>query len=115
MILSFIGGFFMIILVILIVAILFGYGAVSWGAVAYFFTNWFLIPILSSNFGLNSVEEITFIQGIGLFLFAAIFKEHNPNNSYKKDDDDSTTKAITAVLSPWVLLGLGYLFKLFFM
>lgn len=91
----------MAILIVIVVGAVIGYSFMSWGAVTYFFVNWFLVSTLNQNFGMD-VTNITYVQAIGLYLVLTIINSgtntklnkinKQTQNEYKQSIDLKLTK-----------------------
>lgn len=81
-----------------VIAVIAIYGAFSWGLVFYKFYHWFILPIFTE------LPQIDFWQAVGMSLFLVLFKNH----SAVKNEDDKTDWG-TFIISPWIILGVGYL------
>lgn len=100
---------FALIGILVLIPILIIYSGFSWGLVVFNFYNWFILPIFPE------LPVITLIQAVGLMFFIGLFNKTDSKNDIK---DDYTTKysgLIKSIISPWLSLLLGYLFKIWFL
>lgn len=84
------------------------YNTLSWGFVFFKFYYWFILPIFIT------LPHITFIGAVGLMVFCAVFRNHNINTlkeEYYKDNKNQ--RILTSFMAPWLLVGVGYVIKLF--
>ena len=77
------------------------YNSLSWGLVMLKFYTWFLLPVFIT------LPEITYVQAVGLALFATLFKNHRIDTIKSKYKDSSL--AYAGLFSPWIILVLGWL------
>lgn len=83
------------------------YLGLSWGIVTVNFWEWFIIPIFPD------LPHITVFQAIGLFYFISLFKTQA---TYVVEEmEDKTRGWISIIITPWVFLLIGYLFKSIFL
>ncbi len=80
------------------------YNSVSWGYVCFKFWYWFLIPVFPV------LPQIGFWEAVGLMFFISLFRS-NSTSSIKKEYKDETTQVTLGILSPWLLLLMGYFFR----
>lgn len=93
--------------VALILLVIF-YGTLTKAFVAYKFYYWFVIPYLT---GLPNFNYVWFI-GIILFL-SSIMPSHQGKSVKKEYQEDDSNYMIGWLISPWVLLSLGWVIHLF--
>jgi hypothetical protein len=94
-----------IFVVIGLFAVLFLYSAFSWGLVMFKFWNWFILPVFVG------LPAITFIQAVGLMFFMTLFKNHDmPRIKKELLSNDGTTMSL---ITPWIVLFLGWLANIF--
>ena len=79
------------------------YTALSWGFVTYKFWGWFL-PIA---FPTIAIPHLLYYQGIALIMFLDLLKATS-TQKIKKEYTDETAGAIISVITPWVVLAVGY-------
>ena len=79
------------------------YAALSWGFVMYKFWGWF-IPIAFPSI---TIPHLFYYQAIALIMFLDLFKTI-PTQQIKKEYTDKTAGAIISVITPWVVLAVGY-------
>jgi hypothetical protein len=98
---------FLGVLGLLIVVIL--YSTLSWSFVTYKFYGWFLLSAIE---GLPNLQYLSFI-GINLFLMALFSKKATPDidEKFLKPNSKKETKVFNFIL-PWILLAIGYVFKI---
>ena len=96
------------ILVAVIIAIvgLTIYSALSWGLVMFKFYTWFILPVFIT------LPEITYLQAVGLALFATLLKTHVVDTI--KDEYKDKNKAWIDMIYPWMSLFLGWLIYVWF-
>lgn len=80
------------------------YTVAAGGYVTATMWEWFVVPVFD-------LPQITQAQACGITLAFVALKG---GTSYTADNDDAVSKKISfVILSPWVLLGLGWCVKLF--
>jgi len=89
---------------IVIFSIILFYGVLVQGLLIYKFYYWFLLPVFSD------MPHITFAMAMGLSLVISLFKTTNVND-IKKEYKEENTKYVL-LLTPWLLLLLGWIIKL---
>ena len=102
---------------LIIILVFFGilaYSSFSWGFLTMKLINWFLIPVLATNFNIV-VDDINLTQAIGLFFITIIFKYINYDDANINNTEAKKNKIITIIIHPWLMLGIAYLFKAWFM
>lgn len=102
---------------LIIILVFFGalaYSMFSWGFLTMKLINWFLIPVLATNFNIV-VDDINLTQAIGLFFITIIFKYINYDDANINNTEANKNKIITMIIYPWLMLGIAYLFKAWFM
>lgn len=80
-------------------AVIVCYFTLVWALVCFKFWYWFLLPVFPM------VPHIAYAQAIGIMLFLGLFKNHHARKSEKDDTD-----WVSAVVFPWLMLLIGYLF-----
>jgi hypothetical protein len=82
------------------------YSGLAWGFVMYKFYYWFVIP------SIVVAPELTYIQCIGIYLFARIFTHQGPTRALKEEylKDSNFEAVINGFLYPWVALFVGWVF-----
>ena len=106
-----------IIAMLCVVALFLGYSVAAWGFVVMKYWVWFL----TMPFGLAA---ITFSQAVAVSMLIGLvaIRCWHPSNefyaSFKHDDENPDPykwhKISVAILGPWVVLGLGWLVKCWF-
>ena len=86
-----------------VIALTLAYEALSWGFVTYKFWNWFL-PIA---FPTLVLPQLLYYQAVALIMFLDLFKTLQ-HEVIKKEYKDETAHVIMSIISPWVLLAVGY-------
>lgn len=84
------------------------YGVFTWGLVFWKFWYWFFLPVFPA------FPAITFLQGVGLMFVVDLFKNQT-QVAIKDEYKDKKAGAIMPLIVPWLTLGLGWLFKVFFL
>lgn len=87
------------------------YSTFSWGWVCFKFWSWFIVPIFISAW--PEIPVLTFIEACGLMFFIGLFKNHGGNN-IKKEYRDEGTNWGNLLITPWLVLLVGWLFKSLF-
>lgn len=86
-----------------LIAIMLAYSAFAWGCVTFQFYYWFVLPVFTN------LPMITLGQAIGLSLFISLFKNHGSSNPV--DEKFEWSKTLLALLTPWLVLIIGYFIK----
>lgn len=68
--------------------------------------NWFI----STNF---EVKEISMYESFILFFVISFFSGHEAPDNKKLTDGEFTTKVVVEMLSPWLVLGIASVIRLF--
>lgn len=88
------------------------YSTLSWGWVCFKFWSWFIVPIFISGF--PNFPEITFIEACGMMLFINLFKNFG-GSTIKKEYRDESSGWTSLIITPWLVLLVGWLFTVIFM
>jgi hypothetical protein len=91
-----------------LVAFVFAYGTFAWGLIFWKFWYWFFLPVFPS------FPHITFLQAVGLMFVVDLFKNQT-QVSIKKEYKDEKSTTIMGVFNPWIILFIGWLFKILFL
>lgn len=87
------------------------YSTFTWGLVCFKFWAWFVVPIFISGF--PTLPELTFIEACSLMFFIGLFRNQS-STSIKKEYRDEGTSWGQLILTPWVVLLIGWGFKSLF-
>lgn len=76
----------------------------SFGFVLFKFLGWFIYPVFP-------IDKINYLSCVGLIVFIAIFSNH-AKKSLKPEfyKDSEFDVVLTKIISPWIVLFLGFLF-----
>ena len=96
-------------IVVVIIAAITIYASFCYGLVLSNFYEWFMLPIFPN------LVKISVTQFIGISFFANILIRHHSQNIKQEYLEDISTRVIGFLLSPWLVLLIGYLFKAFFL
>lgn len=94
-----------IIYLFLFIAFLF-YSCFTWGFISYKFYYWFVFSQFST------LPELTIPAFIGIMLFLNAILPKNYNIVKEEYKMDVFQQFIIYIISPWIVLLIGYLFKL---
>jgi len=90
----------------------FTYGVFTGGLLLLSFYNWFALPVFTE------LPTINFYQAIGLNSLLYLFNKPTVADlvifeKYKSEKEENDVVKYGMYMLPWVILGLGYLVKLF--
>lgn len=94
--------------IVILIAVLFFYDALSWGLVASKYWVWFALPIFPE------LPELSFGYAVGLMCLAGLFRYKN-TEVIKKEFKDSSTTNVLMIIYPWLFLFFGWIIKSIFM
>ena len=84
------------------------YSYVAWGFVSYTLYNWFVLTAIPE------LPTFSIVQFIGFHLFLNCIIR-TPTQHLKDDYVDTDKTAISVILTPWVVLLISSIVKLFFL
>ena len=82
------------------------YSTFSWGYVSYMFYGWFIHPIFPT------LPDFTYIQFAGFLLFLHVLLPKH-THVVKQEYRDQENEWIVILLTPWLSLFFGWLFRVF--
>lgn len=87
------------------------YSAIAYGVVTYQFYYWFILPVF------HGLPAITFAHAIGIAFFISLFKGGSGDfkYTYKGNEIKKEVNYWGAILSPWIVLGVGWGVKCIFL
>jgi hypothetical protein len=89
-----------------LITLLLVYSSFASGFVLYKFYYWFLLPIVPS------LPHFSLIECIGIMLFLVAVKSGNGNDDFKDEVKKSSSEMLaSALVKPWMILGMGWLLK----
>jgi len=80
------------------------YGIFSYGVVASYFWQWFIVPIFE-------FPVLNHYECYGIIMTLSIFRPKG--DVYKETRDIDWGKFIGLILAPWILLTMGYIFNIY--
>ncbi len=84
-----------------LVVILVLYDGLAWGFVLYRFWYWFVLPVFPP------LPHVKFGESVGLIFFIAQFHNHNPEPDF---EGLKKKRNYVGFASPWIVLGVGWIF-----
>lgn len=84
------------------------YSTFTWGLVCFKFWSWFVVPIFISAW--PEIPVLTFLEACGLMFFISLFRNPGGNN-IKKEYRDEGTNWGNLLITPWLVLLVGWAFK----
>lgn len=97
------------IAVVLIMAFFAIYKSFTYGLLLMKFWSWFIVPVFTT------LPLLDYWQSVGIVMFLCIFNNYSKVSDIKEEYVDKQKKKIINVMiiiTPWVLLLIGFLMKL---
>jgi hypothetical protein len=84
------------------------YSAFAWGFITYKFYHWFLLPVF------EQLPVVGYLEAVSLSMVLTLFnKTQMPQLNKELYSESSSTRILSSMLLPWIVLGGGYLISLF--
>ena len=98
--------FILILGAIALFTIAFVYAPLVWGLVTLQFWTWFILPIFPE------LPVLEYWQAVGVFFFISLFRATTIDTLKEEFKKDKSSIFILALLTPWFVLLVGYIFNL---